>query len=445
MARVGLLAYERAVPLELVEAAVDAEGVRERKRRSLPSVLIVYLNLVLWLFPEQGMRQCLRELAAGLPQLVRDAAGWPDVASTSISQARERVGPGVMRWIFSRLAGPLGGEESMWRGRRVCAVDGTTLKVPDTKENAALFGGPRSSPFPLLRLVALAECATRSIIDAVAVAVAVGERTAVHTLLRSLRPGMLVLFDRGFCSHAFTRDALATGADLVFRVSASFALAPVTVLADGTYLAELKPRRKRDGAPITVRVIEYSVTSTAVGKGKTTSEVFCLITNLLDPADAPVGELAALYARRWRVELVFKAVKVDIAGARPVLRSGHADTVLAEIWSLLTVYQILLRLAEEAITTHTQSGGEPIELGKISIKNARGALRRSIGQTLQAAEAMAAFAGEILTTLTRPRPPRTADRKRKARKGQRIKTFRVTYKIVPHPMTPRLAAQPRAA
>jgi hypothetical protein len=89
---VGLLAHRLAVPRELAEAAVDAEGVREQKTRSLPSVLVVYLNLVLWLFPEQGMGQCVRELAAGMPQLVREAATWRNVASTSISQARERVG-----------------------------------------------------------------------------------------------------------------------------------------------------------------------------------------------------------------------------------------------------------------------------------------------------------------------------------------------------------------
>jgi hypothetical protein len=86
-ARVGLLAHRLAVPRELAEAAVDAEGVRERKTRALPSVLIVYLNLVLWLFPEQGMGQCLRELAAGMPQLVREAATWRNAASTSISAA----------------------------------------------------------------------------------------------------------------------------------------------------------------------------------------------------------------------------------------------------------------------------------------------------------------------------------------------------------------------
>jgi Insertion element 4 transposase N-terminal/Transposase DDE domain len=391
---------------------VDAEGVRERKKRSLPSVLIVYLNLALWLFPDQGMGQCLRELAAGLPQLAREPARWRNAASTSISKARERVGPGVMRQIFCHLAGPLGGQKDLWRGRRVCAVDGTTVKVPDSEENAACFGGPMSSPFPLLRLLVLAECATKSIIDAAACAYATGERTAVYRLLGSLRPGMLVLFDRGFCSHPFFRDAAATGADLVFRVSASFKLTPLpgpaAVLDDGTYLAELKPRIKRDGPPITVRVIEYSVTTRALGKGKTTSEVFCLVTNLTDPDTAPALELAALYARRWKIEVLYKAVKVDLSGARPVLRSGHADTVMAEIWSLLALFQILLRLADAAITTHLDDGGDPIDLEQISIKNARGALRRTIGQaTTQLTEmtqAMTAFTEDLLSTLTPRRP-----------------------------------------
>jgi len=131
-----LLVHRLAVPRELAGAAVDAEGVREKKTRALPSVLIVYLNLVLWLFPEQGMGQCLRELSAWIPQLVREAATWRNAASTSISAARERVGPAVMRAIFAHLAGPLGRDGDLWWGRRVCAMDGTTVKVSDTDENA---------------------------------------------------------------------------------------------------------------------------------------------------------------------------------------------------------------------------------------------------------------------------------------------------------------------
>ena len=72
-------------------------------------------------------------------------------------------------------------------------------------------------------------------------------------------PGMLVLADRKFLSWALAREFLATGAHILWRASAAFTLRPVKVLADGTYLAELKPPRKGDGPPLTVRVIEYTV------------------------------------------------------------------------------------------------------------------------------------------------------------------------------------------
>jgi hypothetical protein len=80
-------------------------------------------------------------------------------------------------------------------------------------------------------------------------------------------------------------------------------------------------------------------------------------------------------------------------GVKPVLRSGHADTVLAEVWSLLAVYQILLRLADAALTEHgPTSGDDDIDLGRISIKAARGAIRRTIGQAAtHITEAMADF------------------------------------------------------
>src|ERR1017187_10143714 len=184
------------------------------------------------------------------------------------------------------------------------------------------------------------------------------------------------------------------------------------------------------------------------GQGQDHLEVFCLVTNLTDPETAPALELAALYARRWKIEVLYKAVKIDLNGARPVLRSGHPHTAVAEIWSLLALFQILLRLADAAITAHLDDGGDPIDLEQISIKNARGALRRTIGQaTTQLTEmtqAMTAFTEDVLSTLTPRRPRRTAARKRKARRGSKIKTFRVAYSIVPHPLAPR-TAQPRAA
>ena len=110
-------------------------------------------------------------------------------------------------------------------------------------------------------------------------------------------PGMLVLADRKFLSWALAREFLATGAHILWRASASFTLKPVKVLADGTYLAELKPPRKSDGPPLTVRVIEYTVhTAPDDGGDEQTSELFCLVTSLLDPGDSAPGPRVLLPA-----------------------------------------------------------------------------------------------------------------------------------------------------
>jgi hypothetical protein len=50
------------------------------------------------------------------------------------------------------------------------------------------------------------------------------------------------------------------------------------------------------------------------------SEVFALITDLLDPDRAPAPDLAA-YADRWRIEVLYDTVKVEIRAVRSVRRS----------------------------------------------------------------------------------------------------------------------------
>jgi hypothetical protein len=234
-----------------------------------------------------------------------------------------------------------GHEEVFWRDLRKVVVDGTVFDLPASADNAEAFDTPAGGVLPQARLVALAECGSMALIGAAFDSIEVGERTLFERLLGKLSSGMLLLADRGFPSYHLYTAAAATGAQLLWRVSDSFNLPVKKRLADGTYLSELRGKRVRER--VTVRVIEYSV---ADDDG--VSEVFALITTLLDPEQAPAIELARIYADRWHVEILFRLVKVDLRAPGGVLRSRTAEGVRQELWALLCLYQALRTLITRA-------------------------------------------------------------------------------------------------
>jgi hypothetical protein len=62
------------------------------------------------------------------------------------------------------------------------------------------------------------------------------------------------------------------------------------------------------------------------------SEVFALITSLLDPDVYPAEEIARLYCARWRVETLFKILKVGIRESHAVFRScGPATATCPDV------------------------------------------------------------------------------------------------------------------
>jgi len=142
---------------------------------------------------------------------------------------------------------------------------------------------------------------------------------------------------------------LATGAHILWRASASFKLTPVAVLADGSYLAVLHPRRKSDGPPITVRVIEYTVHTTPEGGTEESSELFCLVTDLLDIEAYPALDLACAYPMRWECETVIGHHKTDMGQGAAVLRSKDPEGVAQEMWALFAVYQAIHTLIGAAV------------------------------------------------------------------------------------------------
>jgi hypothetical protein len=100
-----------------------------------------------------------------------------------------------------------------------------------------------------------------------------------------------------------------------------------------------------------VRVIECSVSTE---DGKDTSEVFYLVTDLIDPAQLSAPDAADAYGQRWEIATAFGELETGIRGGPAVvLRSKSPDMIRQELYAALCVYQAIRPL----ICTSTQDAG----------------------------------------------------------------------------------------
>jgi hypothetical protein len=332
----------------MVDAVLEQTRRVQRRVRVLPSRVVVYLLLAGCLFEGLGYVQVWHRVAAGL-------GGAPAAvpAASAMTQARRRLGPGPLRELFFLLRGPAPGG-ARWRGLLVVAIDGTIMTVADSAANLAVYskqrGGPNGgSGYPMLRLLALVSCGTRTVVDAVFGPVSKGETTYAPGLLGSLRAGMVLLADRNFGAGLLAGQIAGTGADFLIRVRTGRGAPGLPVLSrlpDGSWLSRF--------GGIAVRVIDAQVTVTTSAGRATAGRR--LVTTMLDPARYPAGELAVLYRERWEVEIAYFELKSTILGGR-VLRARTPDGVDQEVWALLVTYQALRTAIADAAAT--RPGADP--------------------------------------------------------------------------------------
>ena len=355
--RIAVGVLTSTFPPALVDEVIEASGRAEKRHRLLPARVVVYFTLAMCLWADEEYVEVARLLVGGLKSMARWRGSWRVPTSGAITQARARLGSSALKALFERVAAPVSAEGSAgswWRGLRLVATWGTVFDLPDTEANEERFGRPGSGrgeakgAFPQARVVALAECGTHAIIGAEIGPCTSGETTLARPLLRLLDEGMLLLVDRGFPGYELWQEAAATRSELCWRTKSNAVLPVATALADGSYLSALRPPRGNPGAPITVRVIGYTLThpSRAEDEGP-----IRLITTLVDPTEAPALELAALYGERWEEESAFDELKTHQRGAGQVLRSKSPEMVIQEIYAHLLVYfairTLINRAAEE--------------------------------------------------------------------------------------------------
>jgi hypothetical protein len=183
-----------------VEEALCATGVATLRRRRLPMEQVVWLVVAMALFRDRGIAEVAQQLEIALPD-----GESRTTAPSAIAQARARLGAAPMEWLFLRTATEWGHESARreaWRELALYAVDGTTLRVPDSDANRRHFGGQEThrgpSGYPQLRLVVLMAVRSHLLVTADFGPYATDERSYAAGLWSHIPDNSLTLIDRGY-------------------------------------------------------------------------------------------------------------------------------------------------------------------------------------------------------------------------------------------------------
>jgi Insertion element 4 transposase N-terminal/Transposase DDE domain len=332
-----------------VEQALDATGTATIRRRRLPAEQVVWLVLGMALYRRLPIDELVEHLDLVLP-----GTGKARLAKSAIAQARARLGDEPMKWLFERCSSKWGHESArryQWRGLALYGVDGTTVRVPDSKENREHFGSQRGreetlSGYPLARIVTL--MALRShILVAANFGPYDDERHYAKELWPEVPDDSLLIVDRNFLAAniLLVHAAAQNNRHWLTRAKSTTTWKVVKKLGRGDELIELETsseaRKQNPDLPRVwpMRAIHYR---------RPGFRPQTLLTSLIDAEVFPAEEIRALYHERWDMELGYDEVKTDMLEREETIRSKKPKGVMQELWAIGLAYN-LIRLEMERI------------------------------------------------------------------------------------------------
>jgi hypothetical protein len=200
-----------------------------------------------------------------------------------------------------------------------------------------------------------------------------------------LKGGDILLGDRAYGEYTTLATWPKRGVDVVARVHAlrkvDFRKARRFAKNDGLFVWTKNPQQQSSILPaqewaalpeqITVRLIRFSATI----RGRRNRRI-TLVTSLLDPNRYPAEQIAALYARRWRLELCLRDLKTTMGMEQ--LRCLSPEMAEKELLMYFIGHNLIRCIMAEAAARFEA------ELDRLSFKGTVDALRQYSQAMVQA-------------------------------------------------------------
>ncbi len=290
--------------------------------------------------------------------------------ASAYCQARARLPLQALEKLLKALIKTLtaaDADEGLWNGHRTLLADGSAFSMPDTPELQKHFGQPGGQKpgcgFPVAKILALFDAKTGFLLAVTAAPLRTHEMSQIDAAHATIRPGDVLVGDRGLSSYVHLALLAGRQAHGVFRLHQKQIVDFTPGRPHGqakTTKGQPKSRWVRSLGPndqvvewfrpqsrpkwiaaeryealpesMLIRELRYTVSQPC----RRTRQI-TLVTTLLE-AEKYSAALAELYGMRWRVEQNLRDLKATMK--MDVLRCQSVDGVLKE----LTVYAIVYNL-----------------------------------------------------------------------------------------------------
>ncbi len=326
--------------------------------------------LTLWAFITQvvsNQKSCVAAVARVLVLLTTLGRKACDAGTGAYCKARAKLPEAFLRRLVCDVGEQLEAQVPQawrWHGHMVKLVDGTTLSMPDTVANQAVYPQSRSQQpgigFPVLRWVALVGLATGAVLDSAFGpwrGKQTGETALFRTLLDRLQPDDVLVADRYYCSYWMVALAQARGVHVVFRQHhlrhTNFRCGQ-HLGRDDHVVTWSKPQRPEWMDPESYEALPATLTLREVrGQVDTPGcrvQALIVVTTLLDPEAYPLEDVLELYHQRWHVESDLRSIKTHMK--MEILSWKTPAMVHREIWAHLLAYNLVRKVIAQAAQQH---------------------------------------------------------------------------------------------
>lgn len=285
------------------------------------------------------------------------------LCDSSLSERRTRlpweVFAELMRLGLRPLAQVATQPEAFWRGWRLIALDGTQFSLTNTPQIKATTRKAKSrrgrAAFAKITAGVLLELGLHNPLAAAIGRGGQSEWALALALLAQLPDRALLLADRLHGCAAFVAAARAAcekvGGHFLIRARTNLRVQTIKRFKDGSRLVRVPVRQKGKPRVITQWLELREIRVRGQRPGYRAKELR-LWTSLLDPKNAPAGELIKLYARRWEHELYYRELKRQLRKSE-VLQSHTLETGAREIAAVVLASALLARERARAAAGQT--------------------------------------------------------------------------------------------